>query len=829
MKKGFLIQKKKKIAATIAVAMFVNSGISYTVVNAYKSDDNSFEKISSEVERYIKEADDDTKIPVWIWFEDIDQESLVRTVEETCGLSLDDISLSYDSFSNNFLLKNDITEKSTSDNISQYLVDTEKIRNDERALTREYLSTKRSIMSDAYMKQNEEFIRELEVKEDDILFKSSLTPSAIAYLSIDKIKTISKSSHVTHIDYYDDSVESAPPVVNTRDGERETMRVDDVQEITGLNGDGVNVIVFDHGCVRPEANLFEDVDISKVHTVYNGNIYSASDSSNLSNQYINESHPNLVTSTLQQFASEVNVYSVGYANYSDVEWTIQHCDIDVINGSIKLSSYEAYNDDAPAKWLDAIVNTYNIPFVASAGNDYWWQEYGWPNVISPSSGYNSIAAGAYDFTEMPNKMHDYRYNPINSTQQVNYKPDIVVASPSTSEASPMVTGIIAMMIQLKPSLAANPELVKAILMASCHRKVDPANNEPIEYMSDGLTQRQGAGAIDAYNAISIVAHETYGIGNISSGSTNVESIYSPFNGTNMNVSLAWLRQNTGTTYNNTTIGTLKELELEIIDSNDNIIKYSDKKNTCKQMVYFPLSNNEDEYTIRVKKASLDTENTRFAYAWSTDQEYLEDNTYDIDYIVNDSWGTNKNIQITITNNGYVPIRNWALKCDSFFGDVTSLWNASLLGDNIIKNTMYNSDIAVGESVTFGYTLVNATEGTPDFELCSFRKAKETGYSTQLTVLSEWDTGFNGNITITNTTDEPIMAWELNFTANNFSITNPSQFVILDQFGNNYKITGTYNGNIPIPAYTSINLQFQGQKSGTPSISNVSLSEMVIAN
>ena len=107
MKKGFLIQVSKKIAATIAVAMFVNSGISYTVVNAYKSDDNSFEKISSEVERYIKEADDDTKIPVWIWFEDIDQESLVRTVEETCGLSLDDISLSYDSFSNNFLLKND--------------------------------------------------------------------------------------------------------------------------------------------------------------------------------------------------------------------------------------------------------------------------------------------------------------------------------------------------------------------------------------------------------------------------------------------------------------------------------------------------------------------------------------------------------------------------------------------------------------------------------------------------------------------------------------------------------------------------------------------------
>lgn len=829
MNNRLFLHFSNKAVATLTVLTCLTSTVSPNIVSAYSKAEYTSCKISSELERCIETADDNSVIPVWIWFNDINQDSLIKSVEDKCGLSVDDIDLSYGSFSNDFVYNSRVDEKVFCDNIEQYLLKTKEQRKEEKYLTREYLSTKRSILSDAYTKQNEEYINKLKIDKEDILFKSSLTPSAIAYLSIDEIKTISDSSNVTHIDYYDDSNEAAPPTVNTRDGERATMRADDVQEITGLNGGGVNVIVFDHGWVRPEANLFENVDISKVHTVYNGHIYSAADSSCLTDENIKESHPNLIASTLQQFASEVNIYSVGYGKYSDLEWTIQNCNIDVINGSINLGTYDNYYNDAPAKWLDAIVNTYSIPFVASAGNSYGWQNYGWPNVISPSSGYNSIAAGAYNFNANPNRMHDYRYNPINSTQQVNYKPDIVVASPSTSEASPMVTGIIAMMIQLKPSLSANPELIKAILMASCHRKVNPANNTPTEYIIDGLTQRQGAGAIDAYNAISIVAHETYGIGNISSGSLNVETISTPLTGENMNVSLAWLRQNTNTLYKNTTIGKLEELELEITDNNNNIIKYSDKKNACKQMTYFPISNDEDEYTIHVKKVSLDNENIRFAYAWSTYHEYLEGNTYDIQYNDYNLGETTKNIQITITNHGYTPIRNWALKCDDFMGNAKDFWNASLIGDSIIKNNMYNSDIPVGGSVTFGYKLESATDGIPDFELCSFRKAKNDGYTTEFTASPIWDTGFNGTIRIINTTNEPIMAWELSFTANNFSITNSSQFVILNQFGNKYTITGTYNGNIPIPANTSIDLLFQGEQTGTPYITDILLSEMVAAN
>jgi hypothetical protein len=142
--------------------------------------------------------------------------------------------------------------------------------------------------------------------------------------------------------------------------------------------------------------------------------------------------------------------------------------------------------------------------------------------------------------------------------------------------------------------------------------------------------------------------------------------------------------------------------------------------------------------------------------------------------------------------------------------------------------MYNSDIAPGASVTFGYTLAGATGETPDnFTLTSFRTAREDGYTVDLNVLQDWGSGFTGTITITNTSDTPIMAWELSFSTN-FAITNPGNFVILESSNNNYKITGTFNGNIPIPVDTSIILQFNGVQTGNQvTLSNVSLTEMVI--
>ena len=197
--------------------------------------------------------------------------------------------------------------------------------------------------------------------------------------------------------------------------------------------------------------------------------------------------------------------------------------------------------------------------------------------------------------------------------------------------------------------------------------------------------------------------------------------------------------------------------------------------------------------------------------------------YTVDYVITNSWANNQTVEITITNIGDKPIRNWALQYDHH-GIITNLWNGVLHSRNIIKSQMYNSDIAPGGSVTFGYILTNVT-GTPsDFSLCTQRAIKQNGFTVDISVINDWGDGYTGAITITNTSNKPIMAWELGFDAN-FKITQSGNFLIIEDSNGYYKLAGSHNGNIPINS--SITLQFNGVMTTPPALSNIVFSEMII--
>lgn len=197
--------------------------------------------------------------------------------------------------------------------------------------------------------------------------------------------------------------------------------------------------------------------------------------------------------------------------------------------------------------------------------------------------------------------------------------------------------------------------------------------------------------------------------------------------------------------------------------------------------------------------------------------------FTVNYNIINSWDDNQNIEVKITNTGDEPIRNWAIQYNSC-GVITGLWGGELLNESIIKNAYYNSDIDVGTSVTFGYTLTNVI-GTPnEFALCSYREEKTDGFVVDFSVQNSWDTGFSGLVTITNTTDVPIMAWELSFNSN-FSIIQTENCKIIEENNNNYKICGTYNGNIP--ALSSITIELTGSFVETPEILNKYFTEIVI--
>ncbi|MBE6838141.1 MAG: hypothetical protein E7507_01175 [Ruminococcus sp.] len=143
------------------------------------------------------------------------------------------------------------------------------------------------------------------------------------------------------------------------------------------------------------------------------------------------------------------------------------------------------------------------------------------------------------------------------------------------------------------------------------------------------------------------------------------------------------------------------------------------------------------------------------------EEYTYDN-YTVEYTVSNEWTGNQSVEVKITNTGEESILNRALKYDAK-GEISGLWNAVSVSDegntHLIKNAGYNYEIAPDRSVTFGYTLSGENLSAPeDFELSSKRiDSKEENYIAELSITEEWDTGFKGEIMISNISDAPIEA------------------------------------------------------------------------
>lgn len=606
------------------------------------------QKISDDLWNEMDSSDEDDKISVWIWFSDIDQDEVEQRVKQETGLDYDEIDVDFQSVPDELIealdnasvnSEDELKNQALVDKLDEYISSTDSARQKEYNNTYNFLYERRQIASEMYIHNNNSLIQSLDLPEDEIIFNSQLTPSLIINLNKTQICQAANSSDVISIDYFEEpefcvepndienpasNTESLTQKIPPRcDNAKKTMRVAKVQEEYGLTGEGVNIAMPDAGYIDNGATQYESFNPQRVTKVCDKALCSIKDSESGS------SHPNLIASEIQEYSPDVNIFSVGGSAFEDLEWAVKYCNINIINLSLEYKYFAYYINDTYTKWFDALVNTYNVTLIASAGNYRDTKEGAYNNgyyVICPARGYNSIAVGAYitDGNSENDIMHDFRYSGTNSSDLVSYKPDMVVAADSTSEAASALSGIVSMLIQVKPSLAAQPELIKAILMSSCHRKVLPAEGTGTqELITDGLTERQGSGAVDAYRAIKIVLQGSYGIGEITSGYVDSDSIQID-GGHNVNVSLSWFRENINRGKNpidGTDEGTLQELELGVYQEFD-LIANSDRLNAGKQMAYFTTTSSDNKYNIRVTKKTENDKPVRYAYAWSTEDNYI---------------------------------------------------------------------------------------------------------------------------------------------------------------------------------------------------------------
>lgn len=602
-------------------------------------------KISEVVWEKIEQAEETDKISTWIWIRDINHQEIEKQVEKETGLTADNLEV--------------VIEKILTNRMGI----TEEQRVEERERTKRYVRAQRTALKEAYTENNHAIIKKLDIPIEEIVFESQLTPSMIVYLTKTQIFNVAKCSDVISIDFYESESENdvgvkafeqkndldgmtdatLPRSINNYvtewDNDFKAIRGDLARNRSGLTGNGVNVLVFDN-VIDPyldyaEALIQEKIWLIKRNETEQGyEVNPLLSISDFTGYYTigSSKHGNLVTARLQKCAKDVNVYSVERNLFEVAEKVILDLEIDIMNVSANFYPNQAeeigyqgyYIENAHIKWFEMLAYNSKLIVIASCGNG----EYNWSNCSYPGAGYNTIGVGACEINDSVIEMHDYNYNPTTGYDCVNYKPDVVMLGKSTSQAAPFVAGIVAMMVQFRPFLSAEPEAVKAILMASCHRKATkPQGSSTMisEYMRDGLTQRQGAGLVDAYRAICIIALEQYEIKSISSGSQDI--YIGELGQENVNVSLVW-HQNPGKIIYNETlqVDNIRELTLDVLFPNSGWERNSTKTNAGKQMVYF--TSVEGEYGIRVTNPRFIEENTeidefKYACAWSQENINLE--------------------------------------------------------------------------------------------------------------------------------------------------------------------------------------------------------------
>ncbi|MBR2346730.1 MAG: S8/S53 family peptidase [Clostridia bacterium] len=228
-----------------------------------------------------------------------------------------------------------------------------------------------------------------------------------------------------------------------------------------FTGDGIKVGVIEEGRPHSTVNLKEGLytflgnnvtdHSTKVTSIIGGNSGIAED------VYL-YCMP-LESGLLSACNTLINTYGVHIINMS--------CGID------PLGYYSKYDD-----YIDSVVSNSCCTFVKSSGTEGEYDYYS--RVTSPGCALNAITVGAIDYDK--NISSSSYWEIVEIGNEFLLKPDIVAPGGKisgieniegtfggTSAATPMVTGVIALLMEEFPSLRVNPELVKSLVHLSAEK------------------------------------------------------------------------------------------------------------------------------------------------------------------------------------------------------------------------------------------------------------------------------------------------------------------------------------------------------------------------
>jgi hypothetical protein len=340
------------------------------------------------------------------------------------------------------------------------------------------------------------------------------------------------------------------------------------------------------------------------------------------------------------------LFSANSKKREALTWAVKDEDCTIINqsfhrpsepGSDLLSSDDIYGDWLAVHWP--------YPLVVHAAGNFWEDD---PDDIDPPSdeyvnhkGYNTLSVGNHndDASAMyassvfrnPTSPHGDRELPEISANGTWVTADGLTFL-GTSQASPAVAGIAALLQGASSVLEYWPEGCRAILLASTTRNV--RDDTWWQDASAGTDARDGAGAVNAAEAyqvaqnprwrdaeatrrgwhVGLLTSSDFGAGRMSTFEYKVSVPNLWYGPQNVKVALAWTSKITMTDAAPSGSNLTVDLDIKIYDSDGTQVGYSGSWDNSYEIAEF-VGNPGETYTIKIRRWS-GSDSTWYGIAWT---------------------------------------------------------------------------------------------------------------------------------------------------------------------------------------------------------------------
>lgn len=615
MKRSFAL-RRSFFSFAVVLALLFSMTASFALAEEGNADAAVQRQVlTTELAAVLETASAEELIPVTVWLDGIDVDEVEAEVLKEVGL--------------NKAMIWEMAANGTDGELTSEEVDA-------------YIEAERRIYAEKQKEATEAFLTYGEASMDQGLqgltadgreiFVSQYAPMFATELTKAEIRTLAASEQVEEI-YYTPEQEIAAvdePVAYETDAASATgvtlsscyakIRADYVRDTLGYTGDGVKIGQIESATKDFDTTYFTN---SKIHfdTAVTTAVLGMWQGSEEGRAYM--AHANSVAYIMvgnEGLAPDADLYctyaSTAVEYYIKIEWLLTQ-GVNVINmsaGFSKSAGTYTYID----KWFDHLAINHSVHFVKSAGNSG-------AEVTNPGMAYNVITVGATNYTFTARAQFS---SYVDGDSYAN-KPDLLApgeyiilpfyssADSGTSYAAPMVTAIVAQILEARPSLKTQQDAMKAILTSSIH-------DSTLRYTpASSAFDKCGAGLVDARSAMNTArlgqyTSNAYFSAGASAGTVKTYTFTVSDSDDLIRVSLTWLKNNqissTSHTDGSVTEGTVADLNLQVLNPSGTVVAESAKSSGNLEIVQFTPTVT-GTYTVRVTLAGSSDKKTYFSASW----------------------------------------------------------------------------------------------------------------------------------------------------------------------------------------------------------------------